>query len=300
MTYHTTVLLHEGVEALNLKPGGIYVDATFGGGGHSKLILEKLQGGKLIAFDQDPDAERNAPIDPRLILCKANFRYLKNFLLANGISKVDGILADFGVSGYQFDEAKRGFSFRFDAELDMRMNPNQPLSAKNVLNEYEQPDLKRVFKEYGESPFAGSLATRIVQARTEKPFESINDLVKVIEKLIPEHKVKSELPKIFQAVRIEVNDEINALQDFLKSSAEVLNEGARLVMISYHSLEDRPVKHFLRSGNFEDKLDKDLYGNIKRPLEPVGKVITPSAEEIERNPRARSAKMRIGVKNSNG
>lgn len=300
MTYHTTVLLHEGVDALKLVPGGVYVDATFGGGGHSRLILEKLEGGRLLAFDQDPDAERNALDDERFVLCKANFRYLKNFLLAKGVQKVDGILADLGVSGYQFDEASRGFSFRFDAELDMRMNPKQPLSAKQVLNDYEEAELRRVFKDYGETSFANALARRIIKAREEKSLEFINDLVRIIENLVPERKRKSELAKIFQAIRIEVNDEMGALHDFIKTSADVLKEGGRFVVISYHSLEDRPVKHFMRSGNFEDKQDKDIYGNVNRPFDPFGKVIVPSDEEIERNPRARSAKMRIGIKRSNG
>lgn len=300
MTYHTTVLLHEGVDALKLVSGGVFVDATFGGGGHSRLILEKLEGGRLLAFDQDPDAERNALDDERFVLCKANFRYLKNFLLANGVQKVDGILADLGVSGYQFDEASRGFSFRFDAELDMRMNPKQPLSAKQVLNDYEEVELRRVFKDYGETSFANALARRIIKVREEKSLEFINDLVRIIENLVPERKRKSELAKIFQAIRIEVNDEMGALHDFIKTSADVLKEGGRFVVISYHSLEDRPVKHFMRSGNFEDKQDKDIYGNVNRPFDPFGKVIVPSDEEIERNPRARSAKMRIGIKRSNG
>ena len=300
MTYHTTVLLHEGVEALNLKPNGVYVDATFGGGGHSQLILDGLHGGKLFAFDQDPDAERNAIDDNRFCLCKGNFRFLKNFLAANGVTKVDGILADLGVSGYQFDQASRGFSFRFDAELDMRMNPSQELNAQKVVNEYEEVELRQMFKVYGETSYGAALARRIVSARSEKPIVTINDLRHIVEKLVPERKLKSELAKIFQAIRIEVNDEMRALKDYIAAAADVLNEGARFVAISYHSLEDRPVKHFLRSGNFRDEQEKDLYGNVNRPLDPYGKVIVPSSEEIERNPRARSAKMRIGIKRSNG
>ena len=300
MTYHTTVLLYEGVEALSLKPDGVYVDATFGGGGHSQLILDNLKGGKLFAFDQDPDAERNSIDDQRFHLCKANFRFLKNFLAANGVNKIDGILADLGVSGYQFDEANRGFSFRFEAELDMRMNPAQELSAQEMVNQYDEAELKRVLKEYGETSYGAALSRRIVQARAEKRIVTINDLLGIVEKLVPERKLKSELAKIFQAIRIEVNDEMGALKDFILAATDVLNEGARFVAISYHSLEDRPVKHFLRSGNFKDVQDKDLYGNVNRPLDPVGKVIVPSSEEIERNPRARSAKMRIGIKNSNG
>ncbi len=300
MTYHTTVLLHEGVEALNLKTDGVYVDATFGGGGHSNLILSQLDGGKLLAFDQDPDAERNAPADDRFVLCKGNFRFLKNFLVANGVDQVDGILADFGVSGHQFDEGSRGFSYRFDAELDMRMNPNQELDAKSVVNTYEEAQLRDMFHQYGETSYGSAVARRIVGARQEVKLERIEQLVTLVDQLVPERKRKSELSKIFQAIRIEVNDELVALKEFVEQSTSALKPGGRFVAISYHSLEDRPIKHFFRSGNFNDKQDKDLYGNINRPLNPVGKVVVPSKEEIEMNPRARSAKMRIADKNSNG
>ncbi|MCO4806417.1 MAG: 16S rRNA (cytosine(1402)-N(4))-methyltransferase RsmH [Flavobacteriales bacterium] len=300
MTYHTTVLLHEGVEALNLKTDGVYVDATFGGGGHSNLILSQLDGGKLLAFDQDPDAERNAPADDRFVLCKGNFRFLKNFLVANGVDQVDGILADFGVSGHQFDEGSRGFSYRFDAELDMRMNPNQELDAKSVVNTYEEAQLRDMFHQYGETSYGSAVARRIVSARQEVKLERIEQLVTLVDQLVPERKRKSELSKIFQAIRIEVNDELVALKEFVEQSTSALKPGGRFVAISYHSLEDRPIKHFFRSGNFNDKQDKDLYGNINRPLNPVGKVVVPSKEEIEMNPRARSAKMRIADKNSNG
>jgi len=300
MIYHTTVLLHEGVEALNLKTDGVYVDATFGGGGHSNLILSQLDGGKLLAFDQDPDAERNAPADDRFVLCKGNFRFLKNFLVANGVDQVDGILADFGVSGHQFDEGSRGFSYRFDAELDMRMNPNQELDAKSVVNTYEEAQLRDMFHQYGETSYGSAVARRIVGARQEVKLERIEQLVTLVDQLVPERKRKSELSKIFQAIRIEVNDELVALKEFVEQSTSALKPGGRFVAISYHSLEDRPIKHFFRSGNFNDKQDKDLYGNINRPLNPVGKVVVPSKEEIEMNPRARSAKMRIADKNSNG
>jgi len=300
MIYHTTVLLHEGVEALNLKTDGVYVDATFGGGGHSNLILSQLDGGKLLAFDQDPDAERNAPADDRFVLCKGNFRFLKNFLVANGVDQVDGILADFGVSGHQFDEGSRGFSYRFDAELDMRMNPNQELDAKSVVNTYEEAQLRDMFHQYGETSYGSAVARRIVSARQEVKLERIEQLVTLVDQLVPERKRKSELSKIFQAIRIEVNDELVALKEFVEQSTSALKPGGRFVAISYHSLEDRPIKHFFRSGNFNDKQDKDLYGNINRPLNPVGKVVVPSKEEIEMNPRARSAKMRIADKNSNG
>lgn len=296
MTYHTTVLLHEGVDALAVKPGGVYIDATFGGGGHSKLILKNLGDGKLFGFDQDPDSFQNVPNDDRFVLCKANFRFIKNFMLAYGVTEVDGVLADLGVSGYQFDEANRGFSFRFDAPLDMRMNQAQELNAAQVVNQYSESELKRIFHSYGESSFGGALARRIVMAREEEPISTIDDLVKLIGKLVPERKRKAELAKIFQAIRIEVNDEMGALKEFLVSAGSLLKSGGRLVVISYHSLEDRPVKHYLRAGNFEDKQTKDLYGNVQRILNPVGKVMQPSNEEIERNPRARSAKMRIAEK----
>ena len=253
-----------------------------------------------MAFDQDPDAERNAPADDRFVLCKGNFRFLKNFLVANGVDQVDGILADFGVSGHQFDEGSRGFSYRFDAELDMRMNPNQELDAKSVVNTYEEAQLRDMFHQYGETSYGSAVARRIVSARQEVKLERIEQLVTLVDQLVPERKRKSELSKIFQAIRIEVNDELVALKEFVEQSTSALKPGGRFVAISYHSLEDRPIKHFFRSGNSNDKQDKDLYGNINRPLNPVGKVVVPSKEEIEMNPRARSAKMRIADKNSNG
>lgn len=300
MSYHTTVLLHEGVEALKVKSGGVYVDATFGGGGHSKLILEVLGNGKLLAFDQDDDVAPNVPQDDRFHWCKANFRFLNNFLPMHGVSQLDGVLADLGVSGFQFDEASRGFSFRFDADLDMRMNPAQELSAVQVVNEYEESELKQVLRAYGETSFAGALTRAIVKRRAEQKIQRISDLLDIVDKVIPERKRKGELPKVFQAIRIEVNDELGALKDFLVQAADSLAEGGRLVVISYHSLEDRLVKHFFRSGNFEDRQEKDLYGNVYRSLDPAGKVIQPSPEEIERNPRARSAKMRIAIKTNGG
>lgn len=297
MIYHTTVLLHEGVEALKLKPDGVYVDATFGGGGHSNLILSKLSPkGKLLAFDQDPDAVRNAPSDQRFILCQANFRFVKNFLAVNGIERVDGVLADLGVSGYQFDEAERGFSFRFDAELDMRMNKSQVLSAKEIVADSDYEELKRIFKEYGESSFAAVIAKNIVQQRDVFPLTTTGRLVELIRNVVPERKQKSELAKIFQSLRIKVNDEIGVLEEFLNQLPSIMKPEALAVIISYHSLEDRLVKHFFRSGNFEDNQQKDVFGNVMRPIDPVGKVIVPSDGEIELNPRARSAKMRIGKK----
>ncbi len=297
MTYHTTVLLHEGVDALEVKPAGIYVDVTLGAGGHTKEILNRLSSsGRLLGFDQDADAVNNAPEDDRFELCFGNFRFLKQFLLAKGVSKVDGIIADLGVSGHHFDDASRGFSFRFDAPLDMRMNSSQGKSAIEVVNEYEVGDLIRIFKRYGESSFAKPIARKIDQQRISQRIKTTGDLVSIVESVVPERKVKGELAHIFQAIRIEVNDELLVLQEFLEQVPEVLSSGGLLVVLSYHSLEDRMVKHFLRSGNFDDVLDKDVFGNINRSLDPKGKVIAPSEEEIEKNPRARSAKMRIGVK----
>ena len=297
MTYHTTVLLHEGVDALDVQPAGTYVDVTLGAGGHSKEILKRLASeGHLLGFDQDADAVNNAPDDDRFELCFGNFRFLKQFLLAKGVQKVDGIIADLGVSGHHFDKASRGFSFRFDAPLDMRMNASQEKSAIEVVNDYEVGVLIRLFKRYGESSFAKPIARKIDQVRLGNAIRTTGDLVAIVESVVPERKVKGELAHIFQAIRIEVNDELLVLQEFLEQVPEVLNPGGKLVVLSYHSLEDRMVKHFLRSGNFDDVLDKDVFGNVHRPLDPKGKVIVPSEEEIESNPRARSAKMRIGVK----
>tara|TARA_B110000046_G_C12897159_1_gene356924 strand:- start:79 stop:975 length:897 start_codon:yes stop_codon:yes gene_type:complete len=297
MTYHTTVLLHEGVDALDVQPAGAYVDVTLGAGGHSKEILKRLASkGHLLGFDQDADAVDNAPNDDRFELCFGNFRFLKQFLFAKGVQKVDGIIADLGVSGHHFDTASRGFSFRFDAPLDMRMNASQEKSAIEVVNDYEVGVLIRLFKRYGESSFAKPVARKIDQVRLGNAIRTTGDLVAIVESVVPERKVKGELAHIFQAIRIEVNDELLVLQQFLAQVPEVLNPGGKLVVLSYHSLEDRMVKHFLRSGNFDDVLDKDVFGNVHRPLDPKGKVIAPSEEEIESNPRARSAKMRIGVK----
>jgi len=294
MVYHTTVLLHDGVNALVTNPGGVYVDVTLGAGGHSREILNRLDSeGLLLGFDQDADAVKNVPEDKRFKFCFGNFRFLKQFLLSHGVSQVDGIIADFGVSGHQFDEGSRGFSFRFDSELDMRMNRSQGRSAKEVLNESEPGDLVRILKAYGESAFARPIVKKIVLKRSEKQLETTGDLVQIVESVVPEHKRKSELAKVFQAIRIEVNDEIKVIEEFLQQSVDVIKPGGRLVLISYHSLEDRPVKRFLRSGNFDDKMNKDVFGNVLRPFNPIGKVVVPTPEEIEQNPRARSAKMRI-------
>jgi 16S rRNA (cytosine1402-N4)-methyltransferase len=296
-TYHTTVLLHEGVDALNVKSGGVYVDATLGAAGHTNYLLSQLDAtGKVFGFDQDKDAVQNAPKDPRFTLCQSNFQFLLRFMKAYKVDQVDGVLADLGVSGHHFDAPERGFSFRFDAPLDMRMNQSQELSAKDVLNNYEEHDLKTLFKRYGESSFAGKLARKLVEYRNIQEIERTGELVRLVEQCVPERKVKGELAKIFQAIRIEVNQELEVLRQLLEDATKVLKPGGRLVVLSYHSLEDRMVKHFFRSGNFDDRAEKDIYGNVNRPLDPEGKVITPSEEEIERNPRARSAKMRIAEK----
>jgi 16S rRNA (cytosine1402-N4)-methyltransferase len=297
MEYHTTVLLHEGVAALEVSQEGVFVDATLGAGGHSRKILEQLgPRGRLLGFDQDADALVNQPDDERFELCYGNFRFLKQFLLAKGVEKVDGIIADLGVSGHQFDAAERGFSFRFDARLDMRMNPSQGKDAVEVLNTYEADELLRMLWEYGESSFARPLVKAILKAREIKPIETTGDLVGLVQAVVPERKRKGELPKVFQAIRIEVNEELEVLKEFLMQVPELLKPGGRLVVLSYHSLEDRLVKFFLRSGNFRDVQEKDVFGNVLRPMDPKGKVIAPSDLEIEKNPRARSAKMRIGVK----
>lgn len=295
--YHTTVLLHEGVDALGVNPNGIYVDATLGAGGHSREVLQRLgDSGRLLAFDQDADAVANAPQDSRFELCFGNFRFLKQFLFAKGVRRIDGLIADLGVSGHHFDAAERGFSFRFDAPLDMRMNKGSNVTAADVLNGFEYADLKRILKIYGESAFAAALSKAIVKERELRSLSTTADLMAIVNKVVPRHKVGSEMPKVFQAVRIEVNDELGALKDLLVQSVDMIKPDGKLVILSYHSLEDRMVKHFFRSGNFEDLQEKDVFGNIIRPFDPSGKVITPSHEEIKTNPRARSAKMRVALK----
>ncbi len=297
MEYHTTVLLHQGVEALDVDPKGVYVDVTFGGGGHSNVLLQELgDRGRLLAFDQDQDVIPRILQDSRFQLFEANFRFIKNFLKVAGVDKVDGLIADLGVSGHHFDSSDRGFSFRFKSDLDMRMNRNQSLDAKQVVNEYELDDLIRIFRRYGETSFALKIARRILKARSEGVVATTDDLSKVVESCVPQHKFKSELTKIFQAIRIEVNDELGALEELLVALPDVVRTGGRVVIISYHSLEDRLVKHFFRSGNLDDNQEKDLYGNVLRSFNPLGKVVKPTPEEIEQNPRARSAKMRIAQK----
>lgn len=294
-TYHSPVLLHESLEALSINPAGVYVDVTFGGGGHSREILKRLNSqGRLIAFDQDPDAVQNVPDDQRFTLVRTNFRNLRKGLAECGLQKVNGILADLGVSSHQFDTAERGFSIRFEGPLDMRMNPEQPLSAKEVLATYQQAELRSIFKTYGEVDNAGLVAKKIVEARGEKTINTVEELKAVLLPLSRRGKENQYLAKVFQALRIEVNSELDALKEMLEQAAEVLEESGRLVVISYHSLEDRMVKNYFRSGSFDGDQEKDFYGNLIRPLEPVSmKAILPEENEIELNPRARSAKMRV-------
>ena len=296
--YHTPVMLAECIEGLAIKPAGTYVDVTFGGGGHSRRILKDLSaGGRLLAFDQDEDAAGNKINDERFIFIDQNFRYLKNFCRLHNAIPVDGILADLGVSSYQFDQAERGFSIRFDAELDMRMNRQSALSAKDVVNTYSEAELHRIFGVYGEIQNARSLANTIVTSRLNSPVDTVADLKNAIANRIPKGKENKYLAQVFQALRIEVNQELDALKDFLIQSAEVLVSGGRLVVMSYHSLEDRLVKNFIAKGKFSGELEKDLYGNSDKPFDAVSRgAITASEEEIKNNNRARSAKLRIAVK----
>ncbi|MBK7872714.1 MAG: 16S rRNA (cytosine(1402)-N(4))-methyltransferase RsmH [Saprospiraceae bacterium] len=301
MTYHLPVLAKESIEMLEIKPDGTYVDATFGGGGHSKLILERLgDKGRLFGFDQDEDALPNVLDDKRFEFIHNNFRYLKRFLKLHGVKEVEGILADLGVSSHQLDEASRGFSYRFDAELDMRMNQQGERSAADVVNTYTAEDLQRVFSDYGEVRNARTLAQRIVEERKTREIRTIADFLAIIEPLIRGQRLRY-LSQVFQALRIEVNDEMGALQEFLEQSLEVLKFGGRLVIITYHSIEDRIVKNFLKTGNVEGEVKKDFYGNIDRPFIVITKnAIEPSAAEINENPRARSARLRVGEKGGIG
>jgi len=291
-------MLQECTEGLAIRPEGTYVDVTFGGGGHSREILSHLNKyGKLLAFDQDADAKQNIPDDGRFVFIDQNFRYLKNFCRLHHAIPVDGILADLGVSSYQFDQAERGFSIRFDAELDMRMNQKSALTAKEVIYTYSEAELHRIFGMYGEIQNAKSMANTIVTARLNKTLVTVADLKNAIANRIPRGKENKYLAQVFQALRIEVNQELEALKDFLIQSAEVLVSGGRLVVMSYHSLEDRLVKNFIARGKFSGELEKDIYGNDNRPFEAVSRgAITASDEEVKKNNRARSAKLRIAVK----
>ncbi len=297
MEYHNPVLLHPTVDGLDIKPDGVYVDVTFGGGGHSREILKRLGAqGKLIAFDQDKDALENAIDDPRFVLVNENFRYLKRFLRFHGHKQVDGILADFGVSSHQFDVAERGFSTRFEAELDMRMDQESVFSAYDVVNNYEESQLASVLFQYGELRASKGMAKVICEARKEEPIKTSDQLKKAVARFLPKHREHKILAQIYQAVRIEVNQELEVIKEFLQQSLEVLPVGGRLSVISYHSLEDRLVKRFMRNGMFEGEPEKDMFGRVEVPMKPIGKFIIPDAAEIKENNRARSAKLRIAKK----
>ncbi|PRZ25140.1 16S rRNA (cytosine1402-N4)-methyltransferase [Flavobacterium granuli] len=297
MEYHNPVLLQASVDGLNIKPDGVYVDVTFGGGGHSKEILRRLgPSGKLFAFDQDEDALANALVDERFILINENFRFIKRFLRFHGVKSVDGILADLGVSSHQFDVAERGFSTRFDAGLDMRMSQKNDLNAYRVVNEYDEVNLKRVFLDYGELKSAPALARTIVEAREKQSIKTTDELKEVLAKYLPEKVRNKILAQIYQAIRIEVNQEMDVLKEFLEQSLEILSPGGRLSVISYHSLEDRLVKRFMKNGMFEGEPERDFFGNFSVPFKTIGKLIIPDQEEIKTNNRARSAKLRIAEK----
>jgi 16S rRNA (cytosine1402-N4)-methyltransferase len=297
MEYHNPVLLKETVDGLNIKENGVYVDVTFGGGGHSREILKRLgDKGKLFAFDQDADALENKIEDDRFILIHENFRFIKRFLRFYGVKEVDGILADFGVSSHQFDVAERGFSTRFEADLDMRMNQESKLSAYHVVNEYEEEQLKNVLFQYGELRAAPAMASLIMSSRTTEPIKTSEQLKKVLKKFLPPKHENKVLAQIYQAIRIEVNQEIEALKELLMQTPDLLKKGGRLSLISYHSLEDRLVKRFIRNGMFEGEPERDVFGNFEVPLKKVGGLIVPSKEEIKINNRARSAKLRIAEK----
>ena len=294
MEYHNPVLLHESIDALAIKKDGVYVDVTFGGGGHSREILSRLGAtGKLIAFDQDLDAKRNKIDDNRFILIEENFRYIGRFLKFYGVRKVDGILADLGVSSHQFDEAERGFSIRFDGELDMRMNQSSKTSAKKIINTYSEEMLANILFMYGELRNARAIAHTIVEARTDGVIETSFQLRKLLQKYLPKAKEHKILAQIFQAIRIEVNEELEVLKEFLIQTPDLLTPEGRLSIISYHSLEDRLVKRFIRTGLFDGEPEKDFFGNIDVPLMKLGKLIIPNKEEIRKNNRARSAKLRV-------
>ena len=294
MEYHNPVLLHESIDALAIKKDGVYVDVTFGGGGHSREILSRLGAtGKLIAFDQDLDAKRNTIEDNRFVLIEENFRYIGRFLKFYGVKKVDGILADLGVSSHQFDEAERGFSIRFDGELDMRMNQSSKTSAKKIINTYSEEMLANILFVYGELRNARAIAHTIVEARIDGVIETSFQLRKLLQKYLPKAKEHKILAQIFQAIRIEVNEELEVLKEFLIQTPNLLNPEGRLSVISYHSLEDRLVKRFIRTGLFEGEPEKDFFGNIDVPLMKLGKLIIPNQEEIRKNNRARSAKLRV-------
>lgn len=295
--YHVPVLLEQSIDGLSINPNGIYVDCTFGGGGHSEAILQKLKNGKLIAFDQDSDAIANTPKHKNLIMVQGNFRFLRNYLRYHNITAVDGILADLGVSSHHFDTEERGFSFRFNADLDMRMNQSAELTAKKVLNEYSTEDLKFIFKTYGELKSGGRIAGFVDRYRKQQKIETIDNFKELLEPILPPRTQSKVLAQVFQALRIEVNQEMEALKEMLLQTENVIKPGGRLVVITYHSLEDRLVKNYIKKGMFQGEPEKDLYGNFSVPFSKVNrKVIIPDEAEIERNNRARSAKLRIAEK----
>lgn len=296
MNYHNPVLLHESIDALSIKEDGVYVDVTYGGGGHSKEILRRLgKNGRLFGFDQDPDAQNNILEDDRFVLIPENFRYISRFLRFHGVRKVDGVLADLGVSSHQFDEAERGFSTRFDGDLDMRMNQKSKISAKEVVNEYSEEKIAEILFLYGELRNSRNIAKTIVEKRQEERIDTSFQLRKILQRFLPNAKEHKIIAQIFQAIRIEVNEELDVLKEFLEQLPNLLNEEGRLSVISYHSLEDRLVKRFFRTGLFVGEPEKDFFGNISVPLEKVGKLIVPSPQEIKQNNRARSAKLRIAT-----
>jgi len=297
MEYHNPVLLMETVDGLDIKPDGVYVDVTFGGGGHSKEILKRLgPNGRLFGFDQDEDALANALDDERFTLINENFRFIKRFLRFHGVKSVDGILADLGVSSHQFDVAERGFSTRFDAELDMRMSQKNEVSAFKVVNEYDEANLRRVFYDYGELKNAPAIAKVILEARELEVIKNTEQLKTVLGRFLPAHKSHKILAQMYQAIRIEVNQEMDVLKEFLEQSLEILKPGGRLSVISYHSLEDRLVKRYIKNGMFEGEPERDFFGNFSVPFKTIGKLIVPNDAEIRINNRARSAKLRIAEK----
>lgn len=294
MKYHDPVLLRESIEGLAIREDGVYVDVTFGGGGHSRALLERLGSrGRLVAFDQDEDALANAPEDARFQLIGANFRFIRQYLKFYGILKVDGILGDFGVSSHQFDQAERGFSTRLDAQLDMRMDRKAPTSAREVVNAYPVERLRDLLFRYGELKRAGAIAGAIETARQHQPIETTGALNEVVRPFLQRGREHKGLAQVYQAIRMEVNQELDAIRELLTQAVELVRPGGRLSLISYHSLEDRLVKRFIRTGKFEGEVEKDFYGNPLAPFKSVGKLVVPSAVEIEANPRARSAKLRI-------
>ena len=298
LTYHVPVLLNESVDGLNIKAGGVYVDVTFGGGGHSKEILSRLpEGARLFSFDQDADAERNIIADDKFTFVRSNFRYIKNFMRYHEVDGIDGVLADLGVSSHHFDDSERGFSFRFDGKLDMRMNQRAGKTAADIVNTYEEEALADLFYLYGELKNSRKIASAIVKARNTKALRTIEDLLNVVKPMFGREREKKELAKVFQALRIEVNQEMDALKEMLLAVTELLKPGGRLSVITYHSLEDRIVKNLMKTGNCEGKEEKDFFGRSSSPYRLINnKVIVPDADEQERNPRSRSAKLRIAEK----